>query len=226
MTAHVVALGTPWSGVPGLVLPALGQTAEMVGIVMSIVVCLGGPLGLLIFNTSPRGLAPHPRVNAVVSWFANLGRSLPFLVLMATVIPFTQLVVGTTIGIQAAIIPMSLAGIAFFARLTENAIREVPPELLDVGTATGASRWQIIRSIQLVEALPGLVAGLTLNLVAMIEYSAIAGAIGAGGIGYLAVNDGYEQFDAHIMLACIAVLILVVQIIQFTGDRAVRSLLH
>lgn len=226
MSGHVLALGTAWSGVPALVLPALGQTAEMVGIVMCIVVCLGGPLGLLIFNTSPRGLAPHPRLNAAVSWVANLGRSLPFLVLMATVIPFTQLVVGTTIGIQAAIIPMSIAGTAFFARLTENAIREVPPELLDVGTATGASRWQIIRSIQLTEALPGLVAGLTLNVVAMIEYSAIAGAIGAGGIGYLAVNDGYEQFDAHIMLACIGVLILIVQIIQFTGDRAVRSLLH
>jgi ABC-type methionine transport system permease subunit len=190
------------------------------------VLVLGGPLGLLIFNTSPRGLAPHPRLNAVVSWVANLGRSLPFLVLMATIIPFTQLVVGTTIGIQAAIIPMSLAGIPFFARLMENAIREVPPEMLDVGVASGASRWQIIRSIQITEALPGIVAGLTLNVIAMIEYSAIAGAIGAGGLGYLAVNDGYEQFDGTIMLSCIALLILIVQIIQFSGDRAVRSLQH
>lgn len=226
MSAHALALGTPWSGVPGLVLPAFGQTAEMVGIVMTIVVLLGAPLGLLIFNTSPRGLAPQPRVNAVVSWFANLGRSLPFLVLMAAIIPFTQLVVGTTIGLQAAIIPMSLAGIPFFARLVENAIREVPQELLDVGRASGASRWQIIRSIQLTEGLPGIVAGLTLNLIAMIEYSAIAGAIGAGGLGYLAVNDGYEQFDSTIMITCIVLLILIVQIIQFTGDRAVRSLLH
>jgi D-methionine transport system permease protein len=107
-------------------------------------------------------------VNAVVSWFANLGRSLPFLVLMAAIIPFTQLVVGTTIGLKAAIIPMSLAGIPFFARLMENAIREVPPELLDVGVASGASRWQIIRSIQLTEGLPGIAAGLTLNMIAMI----------------------------------------------------------
>ena len=226
MTVHTLAMGTPWSGVPSLLLPAFGQTAEMVGIVMAIVVLLGGPLGLLIFNTSPRGLAPQPRLNAVVSWIANLGRSLPFLVLMATVIPFTQLVVGTTIGIQAAIIPMSLAGIPFFARLVENAIREVPREMLDVGVASGASRWQIIRSIQITEALPGLVAGFTLNIIAMIEYSAIAGAIGAGGLGYLAVNDGYEQFDATIMISCIALLILLVQIIQFTGDRAVRSLQH
>jgi D-methionine transport system permease protein len=226
MTSHVLALGTPWSGVPGLVLPAFAQTAEMVGIVMAIVVLLGGPLGLLIFNTSPRGLAPRPQLNAVVSWFANLGRSLPFLVLMAAVIPLTLLVVGTTIGIKAAIIPMSLAGIPFFARLVENAIREVPPDILDVGRASGASRWQIIRSIQLTEALPGIVAGLTLNVIAMIEYSAIAGAIGAGGLGYLAVNDGYEQFDSTIMIACIVLLVLIVQAIQFTGDRAVRSLLH
>jgi ABC-type methionine transport system permease subunit len=226
MSPHVLALGTPWRGVPALMLPALGQTAEMVGIVMAIVVAVGGPLGLLIFNTSPRGLAPQPKLNAVVSWLANLGRSLPFLVLMAAIIPFTQLVVGTTIGIQAAIIPMSLAGIPFFARLVENAIREVPPELLDVGVAAGASRWQIIRSVQLAEGMPGLVAGLTLNVIAMIEYSAIAGAIGAGGLGYLAVNDGYEQFNGHIMITCIAVLILIVQIIQFTGDRVVRSLLH
>ncbi|MCW2845340.1 MAG: transporter permease [Nocardioides sp.] len=224
MTALV--LGTPWSEVHTLLLPALWQTLLMVVIVMSIVVSLGLPLGLLIFNTSPRGLAPSPRVNASISWIANLGRSLPFLVLMAAIIPFTRLVVGTTIGIRAAIIPMSVAGVAFFARLVENAIRDVPDELLDVGQASGGSRWQIIRSIQLVEALPGLVAALTLNLVAMIEYSAIAGAIGAGGLGYLAVNYGYQQFDNHIMVSCIVLLIVLVQVIQFSGDRLVRALVH
>jgi D-methionine transport system permease protein len=226
MTTSVVALGTPWSGVSSLLLPAFGQTLVMVGIVMSIVVFLGTPLGLLIFNTSPRGLAPRPQLNAAISWFANLGRSLPFLVLMAAIIPFTKLVVGTTIGIKAAIIPMSLAGIPFFARLVENAIREIPPELLDVGVAAGGGRLQIIRDVQLTEALPGIVAGLTLNIVAMIEYSAIAGAIGAGGLGYLAVNYGYQQFDEHIMISCIALLIVMVQIVQFGGDRLVRSLIH
>jgi len=220
------ATTTAWAQVPSLLLPALGQTAAMVGIVMSIVVALGLPLGLIIFNTSPRGLAPAPTVHASVSWISNLGRSLPFLVLMATVIPFTQLVVGTTIGITAAIIPMSLAGIPFFARLVENAIREIPRARLDVGIASGASRLQVIRTIQLTEALPGIVAGLALNVIAMIEYSAIAGAIGAGGLGYLAVNYGYEQFDGHIMISCIAVLVLIVQVVQFTGDRLVRSLIH
>ncbi|KAA1419634.1 ABC transporter permease subunit [Nocardioides humilatus] len=193
---------------------------------MSIVVLLGGPLGLLIFNTSPLGLRPHRAVNVSISWIANLGRSLPFLVLMAAVIPVTKLVFGTTIGFKAALIPMSIAGVAFFARLTENAVREVPREVLDVGLASGSNRWQIVRGIQLREALPGLVAGLTLNVIAMIEYSAIAGAIGAGGIGYLAVNNGYRRFDDHVMIACIVVLIAMVQAIQFSGDRLVRALTH
>ena len=226
MSALVPLIATPWPDVPDLLLPALGETARMVAVVMTIVVLLGGPLGLLIFNTSPLGLTPHRAVHVSISWVANLGRSLPFLVLMAAIIPVTKLVFGTTIGFKAAIIPMSVAGVAFFARLTENAVREVPRDLLDVGIATGASRWQIISGIQLRESLPGLAAGLTLNVIAMIEYSAIAGAIGSGGLGYLAVNYGYRRFDNSIMIACIVLLVVLVQAIQFTGDRVVRALTH
>lgn len=222
----IALLGTPWPDVPALMLPALGETFRMVGVVMVVVVALGGPLGLLIHNTSPLGLFPNRTVHASISWIANLGRSLPFLVLMAAVIPVTKLVFGTTIGFQAALIPMSIAGIAFFARLTENAVREVPRELLDVGLAGGSSKRQIVTSIQLREALPGLAAGLTLNVIAMIEYSAIAGAIGSGGVGYLAVNYGYRRFDDNIMIACIVLLIALVQLIQFSGDRVVRALTH
>lgn len=219
-------IATPWPQVPGMLGPALLETARLVGLVMVLVLALGGPLGLLIFNTSPLGLGPHRLVHMTISWVANLGRSLPFLVLMAAIIPLTQLVFGTTIGFQAAIIPMTVAGVAFFARLTENAVREVPADLLDVGLATGASRWQIVTGIQLREAMPGIAAGLTLNLIAMIEYSAIAGAIGSGGVGYLAVNYGYRRFDGNVMIACIVALILIVQVIQFTGDRIVRALVH
>lgn len=226
MRALVPQIATPWPDVPDLLLPALAETARMVAVVMAIVVLLGGPLGLLIFNTSPLGLTPRRAVHVSISWVANLGRSLPFLVLMAAIIPVTKLVFGTTIGFKAAIIPMSVAGVAFFARLTENAVREVPRDLLDVGLATGARRWQIMVGIQLREALPGLAAGLTLNVIAMIEYSAIAGAIGSGGIGYLAVNYGYRRFDNSIMIACIVLLVVLVQTIQFTGDRVVRALTH
>ncbi|GAA4101388.1 methionine ABC transporter permease [Nocardioides kongjuensis] len=226
MSALAPLIATPWPDVPDLLLPALGETARTVAVVMTIVVLLGGPLGLLIFNTSPLGLTPNRAAHVTISWIANLGRSLPFLVLMAAIIPVTKLVFGTTIGFKAALIPMAVAGVAFFARLTENAVREVPRDLLDVGLAGGSGRWQIMAGIQLREALPGLVAGFTLNVIAMIEYSAIAGAIGSGGIGYLAVNYGYRRFDNTIMIACIVLLIALVQLIQFTGDRAVRALTH
>ena len=215
-------MNTPWPQIPGLVLPALGDTAAMVGIVMVIVVLLGTPLGVILHNTSPLGLFPHRVANGIISWIANLGRSLPFLVLLAAIIPFTQFVVGTNIGIQAAIVPMSLAGIPFFARLVENAIREVPSDITDVGRVSGGSTLQIIRSAQLAEALPGLIGGFTINVIAMIEYSAIAGAVGAGGIGYLAVNYGYERFDGNTMLACVLILIALAQSVQFLGDRVVR----
>ena len=226
MSALAPLIATPWPDVPDLLLPALGETARTVAVVMAIVVLLGGPLGLLIFNTSPLGLTPNRAAHVTISWVANLGRSLPFLVLMAAIIPVTKLVFGTTIGFKAALIPMAVAGVAFFARLTENAVREVPRDLLDVGLAGGSGRWQIMAGIQLREALPGLVAGFTLNVIAMIDYSAIAGAIGSGGIGYLAVNYGYRRFDNTIMIACIVLLIALVQLIQFTGDRAVRALTH
>jgi D-methionine transport system permease protein len=219
-------LATPWPDVPDLLLPALAETGRMVGVVMTVVVLVGGPLGLLIHNTSPLGLTPHRGVHVSISWVANMGRSLPFLVLMAAVVPVTRFVFGTTIGFKAAIIPMSIAGIAFFARLVENAVREVPRELLDVGVASGAGRWQVMSGIQLREALPGITAGITLNVIAMIEYSAIAGAIGSGGLGYLAVNYGYRRFDTTIMIACIVLLVVLVQAIQFSGDRVVRRLTH
>jgi D-methionine transport system permease protein len=215
-------VNTPWDQVPSLVLPALGETAAMVSIVMLIVVAFGLPLGVLLHNSSPLGLFPNVPLNRVLSLITNIGRSLPFLVLMAAVIPFTKLLVGTNVGIPAAIVPMSLAGIPFFSRLVENAIRDVPKEITDVGVVSGGTRLQIVRASQLSEALPGLIAGLVINLIAMIEYSAIAGAVGAGGLGYLAVNYGYQRFDATIMVVCVVILIALTQIIQFVGDRIVR----
>lgn len=156
----------------------------MVAIVMLFVVTLGGLVGVVLFNASPRGLFPHALLYRLLNWVVNMGRSLPFLVLMAAIIPFTYWLTGTTIGIPAAVVPMIAAGVPFFGRLVENALRELPAEVTAVGVVCGGSRWQIIVSAQLSEAMPALVAAVTLNLVSMIEYSAIAGTIGAGGIGY------------------------------------------
>ncbi|MGA7585768.1 MAG: methionine ABC transporter permease [Rouxiella badensis] len=222
----VLSQDTPWSQIHTLMVPAYLQTWLMVGIVMLFVVTLGGLLGVVLFNTSKRGLFPHASLNHALSWLVNMGRSLPFLVLMAAIIPFTFWLTGTTIGTPAAVIPMIVAGTPFFARLVENALRELPADVTAVGLVSGDSTWQIITRAQISEALPAIVAGIVLNLISMIEYSAIAGTIGAGGIGYLAVVYGYQRFDNHIMIATIIVLIVTIQLIQFIGDRLVASLQH
>lgn len=210
---------TPWSDVPEMLLPAYMETWVMVGIVMFFVLIIGGILGVLLFNTSEKGLFPNRPLQHGLNTVVNIGRSLPFLVLMAAIIPFTKWLMGTTIGIAAAIVPMTIAGIPFFARLVENSIRELPEDVIAVGRVSGGSNLQIIQSIQLSEALPSLISAATLNTIAMIEYSAIAGTIGAGGIGYLAVVYGYQRFDHHIMIATIITLIITIQVVQFIGNK-------
>ncbi len=221
-----VGTDTPWQDLLALLLPAYGQTWAMVGIVMALVIVVGGLTGLALYNTDRYGIFPHARAHALLSWISNMGRSLPFLVLMAAIIPFTKWVTGTTIGIAAAVVPMTLAGIPFFARLVQNALNDLPKENLAVGLVTGGSPAQIISSTQIREALPALASAITLNTISMIEYSAIAGTIGAGGIGYLAVTYGYQRFDMNVMIATIVVLILTVQIVQFLGDRLSRALMR
>lgn len=210
---------TPWADVPDMLLPAYLETWAMVSIVMLFVLIIGSIVGVLLFNTSEKGLFPHKGLQHALNTLVNIGRSLPFLVLMAAIIPFTKWLTGTTIGIAAAVVPMTIAGIPFFARLVENSIRELPEEVTAVGRVSGGSNLQIIQTIQLSEALPNLIAAATLNTIAMIEYSAIAGTIGAGGIGYLAVVYGYQRFDHHIMIATILSLILTIQLVQFIGNK-------
>ncbi|GAA4963221.1 methionine ABC transporter permease [Kineococcus glutinatus] len=214
--------GTPLADLPALLLPAYGQTLLMVGIVMALVVALGTPLGVVVFNTGPGGLFPAPRAHTALSWVVNLGRSLPFLILMAAIIPVTRLLVGTTIGIPAAVVPMTVAGVPFFARLVENALRDVPVSVTEVARVSGGSPWQVVRRAQLHEAVPAIIGSATVNTIAMIEYSAIAGTIGAGGIGYVAVTYGYQRFDHSVMVATIVVLVATVAAVQFAGDRLAR----
>lgn len=214
---------TPLPEIPALVLPALGETLLMVGIVMAVVVLVGVPLGVLLHNLAPGGLVERPALHQTLGWAVSVGRSLPFLILMAALVPVTRFVTGTNIGIAAAVVPMSLAGIAFFARIVENSLRSVPPSLVRVAKASGASPVQIVTSVQLSEALPSIIGGLTINTIAMIEYSAIAGTIGAGGIGYVAVTYGYQRFDHAVMLATIVVLVTLVALVQLIGDGLVRA---
>ena len=214
---------TPLAEIPALVLPALGETLVMVGIVMAVVVVVGVPLGVLLHNLAPGGLLERPALHQGLGWVVSVGRSLPFLILMAALVPVTRFITGTNIGIAAAVVPMSLAGIAFFARIVENSLRSVPPSYTRVAKASGASPLQVVTTVQLSEALPSIIGGLTINTIAMIEYSAIAGTIGAGGIGYVAVTYGYQRFDHAVMLTTIVVLVTLVAVVQLVGDRLVRA---
>jgi len=219
---HSAVNDVPFDKIPALVFPALGETLIMVGIVMVVVVLVGIPLGALVHNLAPGGLIENKGAHTTVSWIVSIGRSLPFLILMASIMPFTRLITGTNIGIAAAVVPMSLAGIAFFTRIVENSLRSVPPSLVRVARASGASKLQVVRTAQLSEAVPQILGGLTINTIAMIEYSAIAGTIGAGGIGYVAVTYGYQRFDNTVMLVTIVILVVTVALVQLVGDAAVR----
>lgn len=212
----------PISDLPGLLLPAYGETVTMVGIVMVVVLVIGTPLGVLLHNVAPGGLHERPALHTALSWIISIGRSLPFLILMAAIVPFTRFITGTNIGIAAAVVPMSLAGIAFFTRIVENALRSVPSSMIQVARAAGGSNLQIMRTAQCSEAVPAIIGGLTIQVIAMIEYSAIAGTIGAGGIGYVAVTYGYQRFDNTVMLATIVILVITVAVVQIIGDRLVR----
>lgn len=222
----VLDQNTPWTEIPEMLLPAYLETWTMVGIVMTLVIIIGGITGIALFNSSDRGLFENRKLYGALSAIINIGRSLPFLVLMAAIIPLTKWLTGTTIGIAAAVVPMTIAGIPFFARLVENALNELPPEITSVGRVSIGTSLQIIHQVQLKESLPSLISAATLNLIAMIEYSAIAGTIGAGGIGYLAVLYGYQRFDHHIMIATIITLIATIQAVQFIGNRISASLKH
>ncbi|WP_159615295.1 methionine ABC transporter permease [Arthrobacter zhaoguopingii] len=219
---YVPRADVPVAELPALLLPAYGETVLMVGIVMAVVLVVGTPLGVLLHNAAPGGLFERPALHAVLGWIISVGRSLPFLILMASIVPFTRFITGTNIGIAAAVVPMSLAGIAFFTRIVENALRSVPPSIVRVARASGGSNLQIMRSAQFGEAVPAVLGGLTIQVIAMIEYSAIAGTIGAGGIGYVAVTYGYQRFDNTVMLATILVLVATVAFVQVAGDRLVR----
>jgi D-methionine transport system permease protein len=178
----------------------------------------GIPLAVVLVITSAGGIYEMPRLNRVLGSVINGFRSTPFIILLVALIPFTRLIVGTSIGIWAAVVPLSIAATPFFARIAEVSLREVDHGLIEAAQAMGASRWQIIVHVLLAEALPGIIRGFTITVVSMIGSSAMAGAVGAGGLGDLAMRYGYQRFDTTVMVSVIAVLIVIVTVVQSTGD--------
>lgn len=205
------------------------STAETLYMVFTsglLAMLFGLPLGVLLFSTRQTHLLSMPLFNKSLSLMVNIARSIPFIILMLAIIPLTRWLVGTSIGTSAAIVPLSLAAIPFFARMVENNLNQLPPGLIETGLAMGATPWQLISAILLTEALPGIVGTMTTTLITLIGYSAMAGSIGGGGLGDLAIRYGYQRFDANVMIMTIVILIALVQGIQHLGDYWVKRLNH
>lgn len=207
-----------------LLLAGTLDTLIMVGVSALLAFLIGLPLAVILVNTSENGIYPSQKINQPIGWIINITRSIPFLILMVALIPITRWIVGTSYGVWAAVVPLTLAAIPFFARIAEVSLREVDQGLIEAAQAIGCNRQQIIWHVLLPEALPGIVAGFTVTIVTMINSSAIAGAIGAGGLGDIAYRYGYQRFDLTIMFAVILVLIVLVMLIQATGDALSQQL--
>lgn len=202
------------------------ETLQMVGVAAVLTALLGLPLGLVLHATAPGGLTPRPAVSAVLGVVVNVLRSLPFIILAIAVIPLTRAIVGTTLGWEAAVVPLTLGAVPFFARLVETAVRDVDPGKVEAARVMGSTRMRVVREVQVREALPGLVSGMTVTVIALIAYAAMAGAIGAGGLGFLAITYGYQRFDTAVMVVCVVLIVVIVQTVQVVGDALARRLDH
>ncbi|MCW3474270.1 methionine ABC transporter permease [Limobrevibacterium gyesilva] len=207
-----------------LLLDAANETALMVLAAAGIAIAAGLPLALLLQATAPDGIARHAAVNRVLGVVVNAIRSVPFIILMVAIVPFTRAVAGSSIGTTAAIVPLAIAATAFIVRLFETALRDVDRGLVEAAQAMGATRLQIVTHVLVPEAAPGLVAAITVTLVSLVGYSAMAGAVGGGGLGDLGIRFGYQRFMPEVMAIVVVLLVLVVQGMQTLGDALVRRI--
>ncbi|GMK46274.1 MULTISPECIES: methionine ABC transporter permease [Paenibacillus] len=202
--------------------PATKDTLTMIGASLLFTVILGLLIGIILFLTSRKQLLEQPVVYGLLSLVVNILRSVPFVILMILIMPFTKLLTGTTLGVQGTIPPLVVAAAPFFARLVETSLREVDKGVIEAAQAMGASRWDIVRRVLLLEARPGLLAGITITAVTLVSYTAMAGVIGGGGLGDLALRYGYQRFQLSVMIVTVLMLIFLVQLLQMAGDHLVR----
>ena len=203
---------------------ALGETIYMVVVSMIIASAIGVPLGVLLHTTAKGQILENVVLNQSVGSIVNAVRSIPFIILMVAIIPLTRFLVGSAIGTTAAIVPLVIASIPFIGRQVETSLKEVPAGLIEAAQAMGATPFQIISKVLLPEAMPGIVSQLTTVIIALVGESAMAGAIGGGGLGDLAIRYGYQRFRPEVMLATVVVLIVLVQLVQFAGNMLAKRL--
>ncbi|KLV08526.1 methionine ABC transporter permease [Photobacterium aquae] len=209
-----------------LLIDALGQTLIMVFASALIGFAIGIPVGVALHLTKANGLLANPAVNKVLGAVVNIGRSIPFIILLVAIIPFTRFVVGSSIGTAAAIVPLTVGAIPFIARLVEGALLEIPSGLVEAAQAMGATPRQIITKVLLPEALPGIINAITITLVTLVSYSAMAGTVGGGGLGDVGIRYGYQRFDGTVMMITVVMLVILVQLIQSIGDHLVKRCDH
>ena len=207
-----------------LLTKALGETVYMVAVSMAIASALGIPLGVLLYATDKGQILEAPVLNKVIGTLVNAIRSIPFIILMVAIIPLTRLLVGSAIGTTAAMVPLVIASVPFIGRQVETSLKEVPYGLIEAALAMGATPLQIISRVLLPESMPGIVAQLTTVIISLVGESAMAGAIGGGGLGDLAIRYGYQRFRPEVMIATVIILIVLVQAVQFAGNTIARHL--
>lgn len=201
------------------------QTLEMVFFSTLFSLVLGFPVGVLLYITNPTGISPHPILNQVLSRIVNVLRSFPFIILMIVLFPLSRLMLGTSIGTEATIIPLSIAAAPFVARVIETALSDVDSGMIQAARAMGSTNWQIIYKVVIPEAFPSVISGITLTIINLIGYSAMAGTIGGGGLGDLAIRYGYQRFRTDVMVAAVVVILVLVELIQFVGTVLVNKML-
>ena len=211
--------GRTWPEIFQLLGPALGQTLQMVGIVFVIALVIGLPLAVIVHNTSPSGLFPRTTVHRTLSVIINILRSIPFLILMIMVFPLSRLIIGTTVGTTATIVPLVVAAFPFVARLVESSLREVDPNIIEAAQSMGATPMQIICKVMSPESVPSLLQNFTIALTTILGYSAMSGIIGGGGLGKIAIDYGYYRYKYLVMFAAVVLLIILVQIFQSLGTH-------
>lgn len=218
--------GVILNNVQSLLINATLETIYMVSLAAIFTLMIGLPVGVLLFLCRKDGLFPNKGIALLLNLLVNIGRALPFVVLLIALIPFTRWIVGTTLGSTAAIVPITLGAFPFFARLVESALDEVERGRIEAVVAMGGNSWHLICRVLLPEALPALLTGFTLTIIMLIGFSAMAGVIGGGGLGDLAIRYGYQRFDNQIMAVTIVILLLLVFVVQKSGERLVRRLDH
>ena len=209
--------------ITNLLFKSLAETLYMLSVSAIIAAIIGIPLGILLVVTEKNGILVCPVLNKPLAFAINMVRSIPFIILMVAIIPFTRMVAGTSIGTTAAIVPLTIAAIPYTARMVETSIREIPFGLIEAAESMGASPYQIIKKVLIPEALPSIIENMTVVIVSLIGSSAMAGTIGGAGLGDLAIRYGYQRFQADVMIATIIVLIIIVQLIQFIGSTWSRK---